>query len=154
MVPSAGPPVGGWMQRAVRVQKNSPPPQGPQPAPGRRVHAGRSSYPSIAAPWADGLCSASPEDLPTCFSKRGYGAMLFQAAAWFRDWGWKLSHDTQCTALTASVAPTTVRSDVWDTTPNQEGDVSISICVSRANTRAHRLPEPNTQHYLSNRTLH
>lgn len=69
LVPSAGPPAGGWMQRAVRVQENSPPPQGPQPAPGRRVHAGRTSYPSIAAPWADGLCFASPEDLPTCFPK-------------------------------------------------------------------------------------
>ena len=80
--------------------------------------------------------------------------MLFQAAPWFTEWGWSLSRDTQCTALTASMAPTTVRSDVWDTAPDQEGDVSISICASRANMRACRFPEPNTRHRPSSSTLH
>lgn len=80
--------------------------------------------------------------------------MLFQAAPQFRERGWSLSRGTQRPALTAPMAPATVRSDVWGTTPDQEGDVSISNCVSKANTRACRLPEPNARHRLSSKTVH
>lgn len=80
------------------------------------------------------LCSwKHPKDLSACSLRDLLGARSGDGAS--------LTISLLCSSC--SLAPTAVRSDVWDTPRDHEGSVSTSSCASRADTSACRLPEPN-----------